>query len=222
MKKLNEMNGNSLPITLADLAEQLSELTNNPANATLPAPEIVTYYRFESDRKFCLDLMVDFSAIELVKTIIWYNIQDKGIPTEERKPIWLYIMNYGGDADCGWSLISTILASETPIYTVNLGVCASAAALIFMAGKKRYMFKNATVTIHEGSAQFSGDSTKVLDAGESYKAMLNHMREYITSRTNIPAKLLAKKRNNDWELSSEDCLKYGVCDAVISTISEAI
>ncbi len=220
MKKMNEMN--AAQFSIEDLAGQIADLIDDPSNAKLPAPEIVTYYRLESDRKFCLDLMIDFSAIELAKTIIWYNIQDKGIPVEERKPIWLYMMNYGGDADCGWALISTILASETPVYTVNLGVCASAAALIYMAGAKRYMFKNATMTIHEGSAQFSGDSTKVLDAGESYKAMLNHMREYITSRTNIPAKLLAKKRNNDWELSSEDCLKYGVCDAVINTISEVI
>ena len=210
------------PLSISEIADQISALIEDPANAALPDPELVTYYRFASERKFYLDLMVDFSAIELVRTILMCNIEDKGIPAEERKPIWLYLMNYGGDADCGWALINAILTSETPIYIVNLGVCASAAALIFMAGHKRYMFKNSTVTIHEGSAQFSGDSTKVLDAGESYKAMLNHMREYITSRTGIPAKLLAKKKNNDWELSSDDCLKYGVCDVVIEKLSEII
>ena len=208
--------------TISTLAAQIAELIDDPANAQLPAPELVTYYRLFKDRKFYLDYAVDLGAVELLRTILICNIEDKGIPIEERKPIWIYLMNFGGDLDYCWALINAIDASETPVYTVNLGVCASAAALIFMAGHKRFMFKDSSVLIHEGSMQVSGDSTKVLDASDNYRAMLNHMHDYILSKTSIPSVMLKKKKNNDWELPSSVCLKYSVCDTIIEKLSEII
>lgn len=90
----------------------------------------------------------------------------------ERKPIWIYLHNYGGNFDLEWSLIDVITASKTPIYTVNMGVCASAAADIFIAGHKRFMLPNARVMIHQGSTSLCGDTQKVFDAIDDYKRQL--------------------------------------------------
>lgn len=208
--------------TIQDIANRVAETLYDPANVQLPGPELITFYAMKAERKYWLDFQVDMSAVELIKQIIVWNSEDKGIAKEVRKPIWIYLFNYGGDADCGWSLINAILTSDTPIYTVNIGVCASAAALIFMAGEKRFLMPGSSVMIHEGAAQFNGDSTKVLDASDSYKAMLKRMHEYILSRTEIPASTLNKKKNNDWELSAADCIKYRVADKVVESMSEII
>ncbi len=197
-------------------------LSDNVGNYQLPDPELVSYYKLEKERKLWLDGEVDINMLEYERLILRWNIEDAGKPVNERKPIWLYLMNYGGDADMMWSFIDTIESSVTPVYTVNMGVCASAAGIIFLSGHKRFMLPRARVVIHEGSASLSGDSTKVFDAADSYKSSLKAMKEHILKKTNIPAKLLNKKRNNDWELDSVFCLEHGVCDIIVKTMDEII
>ena len=205
-----------------DLSEGILELCGDVSNYQLPDPDLVNHYRMMNDRKLWLDFRVDATSIWLEKQIMLYNIEDADIPADQRKPIWIYLFNYGGDLHMCWSLIDIIDASKTPVYTVNVGQCASAAALIFMAGHKRFMFPNSVIVIHEGSASIEGDSTKVLDASESYKKILKRMKEYIIKRTRIPPSTVGRKRNNDWELGSEDCLKYGVCDSLVTSLSDVI
>ena len=94
----------------------------------------------------------------IVRMILRWNMEDAGTPPESRKPIWLYIESIGGNAIYMWTLIDAIFASVTPVYTVNMGLAASAAGLIFMAGSKRFMMPRAKVMIHEGSASFEGDA----------------------------------------------------------------
>lgn len=189
---------------------------------TLPIPDEISYYVLEKDRKIYLDTDVSVDVLAIQRMILRWNMEDNGVEPKDRKPIHLYIMSYGGNIDYMWSTIDMIQSSETPIYTVNMGQADSAAALIFMAGQKRFMMPRAVVVIHEGSASMSGDSTKVLDASDSYRKDLKRMKEYILSRTQIPPRLLSKKRSNDWELDSTQCLEYNICDAVIGNLSEVI
>lgn len=188
----------------------------------LPDPEEVNYYALERERKLYLDYDIGFDVMAIQRRILRWNMEDKDTVPEERRPIWLYIHSYGGHLDYMWGLIDAIEASVTPVYTVNMGQACSAASLIFMAGKKRYMMKRAKVVIHEGSAQMAGDSTKVLDFSDSYRNELKRMKDYILEKTNIPKATLMKKRNNDWELDSDYCLENKVCDVIVKSLNEVI
>lgn len=207
---------------IAAAIEQIIELLNDPTNLSVPDPAILTTYTNLNERRIWLEIQVDSAILEYSKYIMRWNSEDAGKPVEDRKPIWLYIFNYGGSADYMWMLTDIIAASETPIYTINVGQCCSAAALIFMAGHKRFMMPAATVLIHEGSGEISGDAVKVLDQAESYKTMVKRMHNYILAHTRIPPATLTRKRNNDWEIDSETCLKYGICDHVVSSLSEIV
>lgn len=192
-----------------------------PTNG-LPDPSEITYYVLEKERKLYLDTEVDDSSLDIQKMILRWNMEDADKPKEERKPIWLYILSPGGTITHMWAVCDAINLSVTPVYTVNVGVAASAASLIFISGHKRFMFPRATVLIHEGSAELSGDAIKVMDQSEAYRKSLKQMKEYILAKTNIPPKELNKKRANDWELSSEYCMKNGVCDVLVSSLEEVI
>ena len=185
-----------------------------------PLPDEISYYRLEKERIIYLESNVDEDVMQMERLILRWNMEDVGIPAEQRKPIRLLIHSYGGDLDYMWGLIDAIETSATPVYTVNVGRACSAASLIFMAGKKRLMMPRSSVLIHEGSASMSGDATKVLDATDSYRKELKKMKEYIEARTSIPAKLLNKKRNNDWEIDAAFCLENGVCDVIVRSIEE--
>lgn len=201
------------------LAQIADGSIQNAATMQLPDPYLYQYYRFTDDRKFMLESDIDDSVMEIAHAIMLCNKEDADIPICDRKPIYLYIMSNGGYLEYAWMLIDLVLASETPVITVNMGTCASAAALIFMAGHRRLMFPRGTVMIHEGSASFAGDSTKVLDASENYKSILKKMHTYIISRTSISASTLSRKKANDWELDAETCLEKGVCTDVVSSLS---
>lgn len=217
-----KMNAYSSEEDIFAALDEILDALGGGANASLPAPEVVSTYVLDAERKLFLGAVVDMNIIEVTKRIIRWNMEDRGVPKEDRKPIWLYMMNYGGSADYMWQLIDVIEASETPVYTVNIGMCASAAALIFMAGHKRFMFKRSYLMIHEGGNNIGGDAQKVLDASDSYKKMLKAMRAFILEHTKIPASTLSRKKNNDWELDSAYCLEFGVCDVIANTISEVI
>ena len=205
---------------IVELLESIDESINSPANLSLPDPSAVTFYQNLKERKIWINLGVDETMLEFAKYIALWNKEDEGKQKEERKPIWVYIFCYGGSMDFMWMFADVIAASETPVYTVNMGQCASAAAIIFMTGHKRFMLPSASVLIHEGSGTIAGDAVKVFDQAENYRAAVKRMHNYILAHTNIPSGTLAKKRNNDWELDSETCLKYGVCDRIIESLSE--
>lgn len=195
-------------------------LQNAQASNSFPQPQQVIFYQNLSRRHIWLQSEVDETMLYYVKMITHWNIEDEGKPVQEREPIKIFLHNYGGDVDCAWAMIDAIESSITPVHTINVGVSASAAALIFLAGEKRFMTKRARLVIHEGSAQISGDAVKVVDASDSYKKVLKNMKDYILERTQIPSTTLNKKKNNDWELDATYCLDKKVCTDIINKINE--
>lgn len=155
-------------------------------DATLPDPAMLNYYAFAKDRKLFLEEDVGFPIMEMIKMIMRWNQEDKDVPVEQRKPIIIYIMSDGGYMSYMWAMLDAMLTSVTPIVTVNLGVAASAAALIYLAGSTRLMMPTATVVIHEGSTEVAGDASKVMDAMKNYDKEIDKMKTFILSRSQIP------------------------------------
>ena len=207
------------------LTEELQEMLNNMCisiNDALPDMDEFSRWKMFTERMLFLDLYVDANVLTLERMILAFNMEDKDKPVEERKPIKLFLQNDGGLLQMAYSLIDIIQASKTPVYTYDLGVCSSAAALIFLSAPRRFMFRNSTVLIHQGSAEFTGDAGKILDATQSYKEMLKKMNNYILQRTNIPKAMLTKKRNDDWTLSAEECIKYQVATDIVENLEDII
>lgn len=188
----------------------------------LPNPALISYYTLEQERMYYLDYEIGEDVLELHRMILRWNMEDVGLPREQRRPIRVYIDSPGGDVYAMWTLIDAMITSETPVYTINVGSAASAAALIFMAGAKRFMMPHARVLIHEGSAQMAGDSVKVLDASENYRRGIKQMKDFILSRSGIPAATLSKQKNHDWELDADYCMAHGVCDAIVHRMGDVI
>jgi len=205
------------------ITEALSEiLAAVSGDNSFPDPDYLAYHQMLKDRIVYIETGIDECMLRIHKQILLWNMEDAGMPVEDRKPIRLIIMSCGGMATYMWMIIDAIKASKTPVYTYNIGTAHSAAGIIFMSGNKRFMTHNATVIIHEGSAGFEGDAGKVLDASESYKKELRRTKDYILSCTEIPKATLNRKKANDWELSAEECLKYKVCDEIITSLNELI
>lgn len=211
-------------ITLQELVTQIIEdIGLDPQNPSmLPDPAAINYYVFENDRKLFLEQDVECQAMEIARLILRWNLEDRDIPVEQRKPITLYVMSGGGSLYYMWTLVDIMLASKTPIITVNLGLAASAASLIFLAGSQRLMLQNSVVVIHQGSTELSGDANKILDTVDNYKTELERMKAYILSRTTIPVRLFNKKNKDDWYIDPKTCMEYGICHTLVESIDQII
>ena len=202
-------------------ANVVEGVINNLPDGVLPEPDMVNFYKLAEKRILWLDTTVDLSMVAHERMILLWNLEDIGLPVEKRKPIRLMIFNYGGDADMAYSMIDIIKASKTPVYTYNMGMSASAAGLILMAGHKRFGLPNSQVLIHQGSASVEGDIGKVLDANDVIKKSVKKMQDFILENTHIPSQLLKRKKSNDWTLNAQEALDYGVIDHLITDLDVA-
>ena len=195
----------------------------DPDEARVPDPDLISYYVLEKDRKLYIQGEIDEdSALSVQRMILRWNMEDRDRPPEERKPIKLFIFSPGGDIDCMWSLVDTVEASETPVWTVNVGKASSAAGLIFLAGHKRLMMKRSSLLIHEGHARMAGDAIKLMDASANYKNTIRQMKEYILQRTRISPAILGRQHAHDWVLDAAYCLEHGACEGIVEKLGEVL
>ena len=189
----------------------------------LPTPEEIEFWRLSKNRTYVLDYEIedDYRCIELIKTLIRMNIEEKDIPENELKPITLYLFTYGGSLEQAMALCDVVEASRIPIITVCLGVAMSAGFLIFLAGKRRYAFRQGSFMIHQGDATLSGSADMIQQAQDNYKRQLKQMKDYILEHTSIDSKLFSKNKLKDWYLSTTEAEKLGVCK-VIKSFNEII
>lgn len=174
------------------------------------------YLKDLEQRKLFLNANIDqFSVASIVRHIMQFNSDDKGIEIMKRKPIILYITSNGGEVDAGFELIDAIQSSKTPVYTINLGYQYSMGFLIGLAGHKRFAMKNAKFLMHDGSNFVYGTGTKVQDQMEFQKRVEARIKEYIISRSCITSEEYDNKLRVEWYLFADEAKERGFTDYII-------
>lgn len=152
---------------------------------------------------------------DIVMHILQFNKEDAGIPPQDRKPILLYCCSNGGSVDAGFEVIDAIQASETPVYTINLGYQYSMAFLIGLAGHKRFASKNAKFLMHDGSNFVWDSSTKVQDQVEFQKKVNDRIRSYVLERSKVSPEEYDSKLRVEWYLFADEAKEKGFTDYII-------
>lgn len=188
----------------------------------LPDSELLDYYNQLARREIFINYIIDDLCVAWAKQIIDWNRQDKNVPVEDRKPIKIYINTDGGDVTAMNTLISAIMLSKTPCYTIGMGRCFSAGSQILIAPpvENRYILSTTIVMIHKGSAGIGGDVNKIIDYSDFLKQDSEISKKYILNRTTISEEKYTKVQDKDWYVFSEECLEYGIAGHIISDIDE--
>lgn len=158
------------------------------------------------------DLVVD----EQVMCILRWNAEDKDLPVEKRKTITIYLNSEGGSSFDGQALIDVILASKTKVRTVGIGMVASMAYLIFLAGHERIAFGNTSFLQHEGEAGVSGlSASKAKETMAFFDDMEDRAKKYILARTNITEEIYDQYYKREWWMFSQEAKENGIVDKII-------
>lgn len=188
------------------------------ANATIPDPSLLWYYEDLEDRVYQLVGEVDEGLLDFSRHVIRWNREDKGNPVEERKPIKLFFFSPGGSLDINYSVIDIIRLSKTPIIGINMGVCCSAAAYIYLACHKRYMLPHSYFVFHQGSSQMSGTYGEVVAIMTDYQNQVAELSSFMEERTTYTSEEITDNIVTEWYVREEEALEKGVCHEVIEDI----
>jgi ATP-dependent Clp protease protease subunit len=198
-------------------------LPNENEDRVLPSIEAVLEWKEIKARRLVINEVVTDAFLFYSQLIIQWNKEDKdnNIAIEDRKPIKILLNTVGGDLDACQSFYNIIQISKTPVYIYNMGICASAGALIFLSGHKRYALKGSKFLIHEGEVGLQGQTTKVLENLEQCKKTEKEIEEYIISKTKIDKKLYNKNKKKEWWIGPE-AVDVGIADAFVEDLEELL
>lgn len=190
------------------------------ANLQLADPKLVQYYHDYQNRIIWMLGEVGEVTFDWVAVILDYNRQDKGIPIDERKPIKFLIANYGGSMEEAKTLTEIISLSKTPVYGVSIGMCASAASMIYLSCHKRYATANSTFLLHKGSCNnVSGNYNEVQQFMESYKKDIEDLTEFYKKNTTFDEKTVEEKlEKGDWYIYIDEAITNGIVHEVVKDI----
>lgn len=198
----------------------LIETGGDVATMSLPNASLYDYWRLFNKRILYLDGEITDSCTDYAREIMMFNIEDICKPREQRMPILFLINSNGGCLDVTNTIVDTIMASETPVYTVNMGNALSGGILIFLAGEKRFAMKNSYAMAHAGSGGVSGTFDQSVEMQKQWDAQVKNMLAYIVSRTSIDEKTMKKNKNKDWYFNQEQQIQYGIATDKLDSLSQ--
>jgi len=130
------------------------------------------------------------------------------------KPIFLHINSYGGDLFESMAGIDAILNSEIPIHTIIEGTAASAATLLSIVGKKRYITKHSYMLIHQLSGSMWGTMAELEDDHTNNQALMDRLYKLYMEYSNLTKSKLKKLLKKDIWWDAEKCIEVGLVDGI--------
>lgn len=191
-------------------------------NLALPNPSLLAYYIDRKNRTIWIDDQINVYTLDVVREILRWNRADRRKPIEKRKPIKLLIMSPGGSLDICYTLIDTISLSKTPIYGINMGVAASAAAFIFLSCHKRFMMPRAYFLLHKGSANLNGSYLEVAAAMQDYQLQIEELTKIVKMYTKYSEEEIEDRIMGEWYIRKDEALEKGVVEGVIEDIENIL
>ena len=135
----------------------------------------------------------------------------------EDMKVYLHICSDGGDVFASLTVIDFILQSKVDIVTICEGSVASAGVLISLAGKERYIRRNAYMLIHEIRSGCLGKYSEMQEEMKNNDRIMSDLKSYMNERCNN--KLLKKKLNKvlkkDVLWNANRCIKYGLVQKIV-------
>jgi ATP-dependent protease ClpP protease subunit len=191
-----------LPMVSKDKEEKRSKLEQYDNH-------IYFYTDVETDE--CLDLLVKIRRLDA-------DLRSEQIARGMKSPtpIWLHIHSYGGDLFGGFSTADQLKLIASPIYAVVEGVCASAATLIAMSCKKRYILPNSFMLIHQLSTLMWGTHEQFKDEMVLQQKAMERLIKFYIDHSKMSEAELKEMLKRDYWMEAEDAVSKGFVDAIMS------
>lgn len=136
---------------------------------------------------------------------------------DPKKDINVYINSQGGEAYAGFAIYDTIKHVENDVSTINVGLAASAGALILSAGTKgkRYVLPGSFSMIHQTVGGVQGQATDVEITAKHMVELKERYAQAIADSSDQDLKKVMDDIERDNWMSAEETVEYGIADKVM-------
>lgn len=131
-------------------------------------------------------------------------------------PITLFVNSPGGEVQSGLALYDVMQAISCPIRTVCLGMAASMAALLFIAGDTREMLPHSRVMIHD--PLIGGSALSVKARADDLMRIRDITAQVIAQHTHMSIEEVFELTAKDTYFEAEEAVAAGLADRVITAL----
>jgi ATP-dependent Clp protease protease subunit len=137
-------------------------------------------------------------------------------------PIRVFIDSPGGDADAGYAIFDMIRFVKPPVWTIGMGLVASAAAIILLASPKeqRAGLPNSHYLIHQPLSGIRGVATDIEIHARELDKLRGKINRLIADETGQAFEQVEKDTDRDYWMNAEEAQKYGLITRVITSRNE--
>jgi ATP-dependent Clp protease protease subunit len=138
------------------------------------------------------------------------------------EPIRIFIDSPGGDADAGYAIFDMIRFVKPDVWTVGMGLVASAAAIIQLASprKMRIGLPNSHYLIHQPLSGIRGVATDIEIHARELEKLRAKINRLISEETGAPYEQVEKDTDRDYWMNAEEAVKYGLISRIVSKRDE--
>lgn len=134
------------------------------------------------------------------------------------KDINVYINSPGGSVTAGLAIYDTMQYIKPDVATICMGQASSMGALLLAAGAKgkRYALPNSRILIHQPLGGAQGQATDIDIQAREILKIKDIVHKILVKHTGQTLEKIAKDTERDYFMDSEDALKYGIIDKIIT------
>jgi ATP-dependent Clp protease protease subunit len=137
-------------------------------------------------------------------------------------PIRIFIDSPGGDADAGYAIFDMIRFVKPKVWTIGMGLVASAAAIIQLAAPKerRVGLPNSHYLIHQPLSGIRGVATDIEIHAKELEKLRGKINLLIAEETGNSASQVEKDTDRDYWMTAAEAVNYGLISKVITNRKE--
>jgi ATP-dependent Clp protease protease subunit len=137
-------------------------------------------------------------------------------------PVRIFIDSPGGDADAGYAIFDMIRFIKPPVWTIGMGLVASAAAIIQLAAPKerRVGLPNSHYLIHQPLSGIRGVATDIEIHAKELEKLRERINRLIADETGTPFNQVEKDTDRDYWMNSTEAVNYGLISKIVTNRSE--
>ncbi len=133
------------------------------------------------------------------------------------RDIDVYINSPGGSVTAGLAIYDTLTHIRCPVATTCVGMAASMAVPLLVAGTpgKRFAMPNARIMMHQTSGGYKGTMTDARIYLEEMNEMFETYVRIISERTGRDQEQVRKDCDRDFWMSAQAAKDYGLVDEIV-------
>jgi len=144
------------------------------------------------------------------------------LESKSDEPVKVFIDSPGGDADAGYAIFDMMRFIKPDVYTVGMGLVASAGAIVLLASpqERRIALPNSHYLIHQPLSGIRGVATEIEIHAREIEKMREKINRLISEETGQPFEKVEQDTDRDFWMNAEEAQEYGLVSRLVTSRSE--